>query len=80
MHIKRPSEQQVEHLVVLPQQVGSNRRREIGNTPKEVLVVGGCPGVTALLQAFLDNLEHILDVALDFDVDRAGNSPKCPHD
>jgi len=59
--------------------VGSDRRREVGNAPKEVLVAGGCLGVTAPQQAVLDNLEHVLDVALNFDIDRAGDSAKCPY-
>ena len=79
MFVERPREQQVEHLVVLPQQVGSNCRREVGNAPKEVLVARWRLGVTTLEQAFLDNLEHVLDVALYFDVDSAGNRSKCPH-
>jgi len=56
--IESPRQQQAEHLVVFPQQVGSDRRREACNTPKEVLVARWSLGVTALQQAFLDNLEH----------------------
>jgi len=62
--IESPHQQQVGHLVVLPEQVGSDRRREVCNTPKEVLVARWSLGVTALQQAFLDNLEHILDELL----------------
>ena len=79
MLVERPGEQQVEHLVVLPKQVGSNCRCEIGNAPKEVLVARRRLGATALEQAFLDNLEHVLDVALNLNADSAGNSSKCPH-
>ena len=77
--IESPRQQQAEHLVVFPQQVGSDRRREACNTPKEVLVARWSLGVTALQQAFLDNLEHILDVALNFNLDCTGNSSECPY-
>ena len=79
MFIESPRQQQVEHLVVLPEQVGSDRRREVCNTPKEVLVARWSVGVTALQQAFFDNREHILDVALNFNVDCTGNSSECPY-
>ena len=80
MLIKRPGKQQVEHLVVLPQQMGPNRRRKVGNAPKEVFIARGRPGVAALLQAFLDNLEHVVNIALDFNVDRASDRAERPHD
>ena len=79
MFVERPREQQVEHLVVLLKQVGSDCRREISNAPKEVLVARWRLGITALQQAFLDNLEHVLDVALNFNADSASNSSKCPY-
>ena len=59
--------------------MGPDHRREVCNTPKEVLVARWGLGVTALQQAILDNLEHILDVALNFNVDCTGNSPECPY-
>ena len=60
--------------------MGSDRRREVGNAPKQVLVACGRLGSPAFLEAIFDNLEHVLDVTLDFDVDRASERPECPHD
>ena len=80
MLVERTRKQQVEHLAVLPEQVGPNGRRKIGDAPKEVLVVRGGPGGAALLQALSDDLEHVVDVALDFDVDRAGDGAECRYD
>jgi len=79
MFIESPRQQQVEHLVVLPEQVESDRRHEVCNAPREVLVARWSLGVTALQQAFLDNLEHTLDVALNFNVDCTGNGSECPY-
>lgn len=80
MLIKRAREEQVEHLVVLSQQMGSDRRRKVANAPKEVFVARGRPGGPALLEALPDDLEHVVDIALDLDVDRASNGPERPHD
>lgn len=72
---KFPGERKAGNLVVLPGQVGSDRQRELGNPPKEVLIARGRLGAPALLKAILVDLEHALDVALDFSVDCAGERP-----
>ena len=46
---KRPREQQVAHLVVLPEQVASDRRSEVGNSSKHVLVARRHPGAAVIL-------------------------------
>ena len=65
----------VTHLVVLPEQVGPTgwQRTQTGVRRSPAL------GAPALLEALFNDLEHAFDVALDFDVDRAGECPEYPH-
>ena len=65
----------VMHLVVLPEQVGPTGLAMHANRVCRPPALGA----PALLEAVFNDLEHALDVALDFDVDRLGERPECPH-
>jgi hypothetical protein len=78
--MKHAGEEQVEHVVVLPDQVRADGGREVGDAPKEVLLARGGAGGAALLEALAEDLEYVLDVNLDLDVDRASKGAERAHD